>query len=544
MHKKKLWWGKTGEYTPLKYLEGTGTGTYTSGQYIDTGIQYTENVGIEISFAFVDQEITAAKHLIGGQVIYEGSTLSRYNPLYCTVVGGVSKIRTLLNIAGTSSITRDFDTNIHVLQFNRYPNKKVVYDGVDEGTVESVGTGNNINLFRRNLEQGYGYCSGRIYACRIWDGTTLVRDFIPVLDKNGTPCMLDRVENKLYYNQGDGDFLYEEWDITPCDFVYADGNAYVNTQYYGDENTATEVYVKSEDLAYRIAIGSRQSAQTNNITTVVCDTVGGVVQDFGDYRITRQTTSAITSGNYVRCYNSKSERWMLEDGGTKVTTTTAFTGTLATTTPIYVGYRGAGSYPGTCSNFKGNYKLAKIYQNGCAVRDFVPAIDENNRAGFYDKCLNIMFYSVGTSEFAWGGTLKNKKMYNIAMSTGAVPGVGRSFTHTSVAASRLSWIPSAAGTVGVTPTGTTKDMFNNGGIVVKSGDQITITIESGWDTALVLWYSDTMVSNVPSFVTGSRTVTISSGYDRLGIVLRKSDNSNIDTSEASAMTVERTISTE
>lgn len=187
------------DYTPVDYLESTGT------QYIDTGVEYNENTGLDIKFAFVDQEITSAKHLIGGQV--QGSNPSRYNPLYCTVVDGVYKIRTLLNIAGTSSITRNFDTNIHVLQFNIYPNKKVIYDGVDEGTVESVGIGNNIDLFRRNLAAGYGYCSGKIYYCKIWNGTALVRDYVPVVDGNNVGCLYDRTLNTLFYSSGSSDFV-------------------------------------------------------------------------------------------------------------------------------------------------------------------------------------------------------------------------------------------------------------------------------------------------------------------------------------------------
>ena len=49
----------------------------------------------------------------------------------------------------------------------------------------------------------------KMYYFQMYDKDgTLVRDFIPVLDPNGTPAMLDRVENKLYYNQGSGQFLY------------------------------------------------------------------------------------------------------------------------------------------------------------------------------------------------------------------------------------------------------------------------------------------------------------------------------------------------
>ena len=51
------------------------------------------------------------------------------------------------------------------------------------------------------------YVSIRIYRWIYESNGIKIRDFIPVLDKNGTPCMYDRVEKKFYYNQGTGQFI-------------------------------------------------------------------------------------------------------------------------------------------------------------------------------------------------------------------------------------------------------------------------------------------------------------------------------------------------
>lgn len=50
--------------------------------------------------------------------------------------------------------------------------------------------------------------SSKIYNVKITDNSQLIRNLIPVLDPEGTPAMLDTVENKLYYNQGSGQFKY------------------------------------------------------------------------------------------------------------------------------------------------------------------------------------------------------------------------------------------------------------------------------------------------------------------------------------------------
>ena len=71
----------------------------------------------------------------------------------------------------------------------------------------------NIYLFGINnmgtLFSNFVY-AGKIYYCKFYDGTVIVRDFIPVLDWNDVPCMYDKVNDELYYNAGTGEFLYGE----------------------------------------------------------------------------------------------------------------------------------------------------------------------------------------------------------------------------------------------------------------------------------------------------------------------------------------------
>ena len=50
---------------------------------------------------------------------------------------------------------------------------------------------------------------GYIWYFKIYEGDTLVRDYIPVIDSSGRPCLYDKVEDKFYYNEGTGEFLYE-----------------------------------------------------------------------------------------------------------------------------------------------------------------------------------------------------------------------------------------------------------------------------------------------------------------------------------------------
>ena len=66
-----------------------------------------------------------------------------------------------------------------------------------------------ILLFALNNGGGYAeHSCMRLYSFKVYEGDCLLYDLIPVLDNNNIPCLFDKVERKLYYNAGTGQFLY------------------------------------------------------------------------------------------------------------------------------------------------------------------------------------------------------------------------------------------------------------------------------------------------------------------------------------------------
>lgn len=70
------------------------------------------------------------------------------------------------------------------------------------------------------LNGASNFCKEKVYSCKIYEGTTLVRDFVPCYSTtavtniegkqcpSGTSGMYDMVEGKFYTNQGGGtDFI-------------------------------------------------------------------------------------------------------------------------------------------------------------------------------------------------------------------------------------------------------------------------------------------------------------------------------------------------
>ena len=76
---------------------------------------------------------------------------------------------------------------------------------------DTISVAKNIYLF--NISQG-GTAENRfgkfkLYYCKIWQGDTLVRDFVPVLDTEGKACLYDNVSKEYFYNSGSGEFSYQ-----------------------------------------------------------------------------------------------------------------------------------------------------------------------------------------------------------------------------------------------------------------------------------------------------------------------------------------------
>lgn len=50
----------------------------------------------------------------------------------------------------------------------------------------------------------------KLFSCQIYDNGTLVRDYLPCLDKDGVACLYDQVNEEYVYNAGSGEFIAGE----------------------------------------------------------------------------------------------------------------------------------------------------------------------------------------------------------------------------------------------------------------------------------------------------------------------------------------------
>ena len=185
---------------PIAYLESTGT------QYIDTDYILTHNNSFELKF-----ETTTPFHAMSIFGSRSGGTAPR-NISISVGTWGNSGTRVMSDFNNSSAASyrlavpyvRDkiyvASTNKNERKINEYTNTNICND--------SITTPEKAYLFNiSGSPDTQTKFTGKVYYCKIWNESSLVRDFIPVLDPNGTPAMFDRVNNQLYYNAGTGQFL-------------------------------------------------------------------------------------------------------------------------------------------------------------------------------------------------------------------------------------------------------------------------------------------------------------------------------------------------
>lgn len=176
-------------FTRLEYIENTEEQYINTGLTVDYGDIAVTAVFMPVSWAY-DHEYSCIfgvnKHFQAG-----------YN------IGGTA------NIGNASSARKFFalDKKV-VINAVLSPNIPQTYyvDNVSTGLSRSFGYAETLILFDSTYVNSYP-ARGRLYSFSAFRDDEIIMDLIPVLDKEGVPCMYDKIENKYYYNQGTGQFI-------------------------------------------------------------------------------------------------------------------------------------------------------------------------------------------------------------------------------------------------------------------------------------------------------------------------------------------------
>ncbi len=185
---------KMSDYTPIEYLESTGT------QYIDTGFKFSNQNNYRVIIKYEYTNVSAGQSIAGAQPSYYFIPYIRTNgfvSIYHSSLSGALETPISVNTVYTLEMTQN--SNIFTLNIN--------------GTTESKNTSPPSSIYSyflfatSNRFSAMEYAKIKMYFVQIYENDALVRDFIPVLDQDNIPCLFDKVEAKFYYNQGTGQFI-------------------------------------------------------------------------------------------------------------------------------------------------------------------------------------------------------------------------------------------------------------------------------------------------------------------------------------------------
>ncbi len=187
----------------VEYIESGGS------EYIDTGIKPTKDIHLVLDMAILNASANAAVFGLESQTV----SYSMYRNTASSAYWGYTH-----NDGSASWQNSGYpaDTARHVFDFNRYIAASnayyLVYDGREpyKELAGSITKEGKYTLYLGGRRRGSGapsyYSSHRIWSCRIYDGETIVRDFVPWDYISGEKGLWELTENKFYKSKNSGGY--------------------------------------------------------------------------------------------------------------------------------------------------------------------------------------------------------------------------------------------------------------------------------------------------------------------------------------------------
>lgn len=181
----------------VAFLESWGN------QYIDTGIKPSTDTKIELKCLYCKSGAGLTSY---GSLIGADDRSNAYILNHSAVANFTYGLEFSNNFANPQTRLLTFDSTAS-------PQNMRVYD--EGGSLVTTLTclrgvfevNQNLYLFATNRNGTPVYGSNRIMYCKIYDGDTLLRDYVPV-EYNGIGYMYDKVSGLFFDNQGTGKFLF------------------------------------------------------------------------------------------------------------------------------------------------------------------------------------------------------------------------------------------------------------------------------------------------------------------------------------------------
>lgn len=180
------------DFQIVEYLESTGT------QYINTGVNPTQNTKMELDAAFLGSAGTN----VAGVRNASSDTTNRFGIIS---FGSANKLGAFFGAASVQGAAFDQARHSYTLDSSALIMDGASYAVTSGGTFActypiTLGAWNN-------GANGVECNSARIYSCKLYENGEMVRNFVPCYRKSdNVPGLWDKVENRFFMNAGTGSF--------------------------------------------------------------------------------------------------------------------------------------------------------------------------------------------------------------------------------------------------------------------------------------------------------------------------------------------------
>ena len=366
-------------YTQLNYIQSTGT------QYIDTGVIPNQDTVMIVKMAFLG---TASDNICGAR----NSSNDGTNRCGLVTFGATSKIGALFGTVSIQAI--NIDTEVHEYTLDK---TGLMIDGTSYGDAYSGSFSCTypITLFAwNNGADGIVKNKSQIYGCKLYSGSTLIRNFTPCKNPSGEVGLYDYVTKAFYGNVGGGSLPD---GYTELEYLQSSGTQHIDTGFKPNQNT--RVVCKTVCQVSSTAnwvFGARTSSSSNQYTFLGAS-AGTYASGFATAAVNFPSSLNTTKPIVV----DKNKAVTTINGGNAVTNTSA-----TFTAPVNLALFAVNTN-GTISYGKVKIYYVQIYDNGTLIRNMAPARNSSGTLGMYDTVNDTFYTNAGTGVFTAGAEINH-----------------------------------------------------------------------------------------------------------------------------------------
>lgn len=363
----------------VEYLESTGT------QWIDTGVAFSQFYTFKLCARLIPS--VSERDLFGAYLMTE--TNKMVCGCYARFIFGYNPPGARIDSAtlGTSELDVDI-----VYAFSS-AGRTLTVNGTTYSATGAYTNGLNVTLFCAN--PGYNG-SFKCYSFKIYDtdGTTLVRDFIPV--RKGTVGYLyDRVSGKLFGNAGTGNFVLGQ-DVVPVEYIESHGTEYIDTGLTASDKTWIHAKLFTNETGNKNWFGASARANIGFALNSLSSTQ--LEFYFGNSTWRKPTVSNVVGSEFTVDFNKNGGFWVNDSLVWDLSQYTK--GTDASKILIFTRAEGSAG-----SRISGRCKEFFHYEDNALVQKLFP-VRVGTEGAMMDVLTRRIYRNAGTGAFTFGNDLK------------------------------------------------------------------------------------------------------------------------------------------